>query len=98
MALRNLALGLLRRPVAPAEPAWDRLGHTALTAFARVAELEAEPRIRGGKAGKAQVDARIEAKALAWKLLAEWVEGRRLDGRSVDGGSASSEIAMEQQQ
>ena len=88
MVLRNLALGLLRRPVAPAEPAWDRLGHTTLTAFARVAELEAEPRKQGG-AGVKQTRARVEAKALARKLLAEWQAAR---GRDIDGGSTAEHL------
>ena len=74
----------------PAEPVWDAFGHTVLCAFLRVAELDAEPRKTGG-AGVKQTRARIEAKARARDLLAEW--GRRLEGRSVDGvSSMSSEV------
>jgi hypothetical protein len=90
MSLRNLSLGLSSRPApSPVEPAWDAKAHTVCTAFARVAELDALPRARGGKAGKAQVDARIEAKALARKLLAEWVAAR---GRDIDGGSTVEDL------
>jgi hypothetical protein len=94
MAPRNLSLGLLRRPVAPAEPAWDRLGHTALMAFAHFRDLEKAPRINGGKAGTKQVRDRMQARQRAWDLLDEWVEGRRLDGRSVDDGSMQTQVVL----
>lgn len=75
---------------APApEPVWDAFGHTVLCAFVRVAELEDAPRKTGG-AGVKQTQERIEAKARARELLAEW--GRRLEGRSVDDGSIHSHV------
>jgi hypothetical protein len=72
----------IRDVFAPApEPVWDAFGHTVLCAFVRVAELEAEPRKQGG-AGVKQTRARIEAKANARDLLAEW--GRRLDATEAN--------------
>jgi hypothetical protein len=80
----------IRDVFAPApEPVWDAFGHTVLCAFVRVAELEAEPRKQGG-AGVKQTRARIEAKARARDLLAEW--GRRLEDRSVDDGSIPNHL------
>ena len=67
----------IRDVFAPApEPVWDAFGHTVLCAFVRVAELEAEPRKQGG-AGVKQTRARIEAKARARDLLAEWGQAAR---------------------
>lgn len=84
------AFRAIRDVFAPApEPVWDAFGHTVLIAFVRVAELEAEPRKQGG-AGVKQTRARIEAKARARDLLAEW--GRRLEDRSVNDGSMSLHV------
>lgn len=91
MGLRNLALGILRRPEPASEPAWDTFGHTVLCAFARLRELEDEPKKHGGKAGAKQVRDRLEARQRAWKLFDEWAEDRRLDGRPVDAGSSMTD-------
>ena len=84
------AIRAIRDVFAPApEPVWDAFGHTVLCAFVRVAELDAEPRKQGG-AGVKQTRERIEAKARARELLAEW--GRRLEDRSVDDGSMRMQV------
>lgn len=70
-------------------------------------DLEREPRKNGGKAGAEQVDRRVKAKRNIRWLIEEYdrqsmeipevpmvgAEGRRLEGRSVDDGSMSSEVA-----
>ena len=56
-----------------------------LCAFARLRELEDEPKKHGGKAASKQIRDRLEARQRAWKLFDEWFEDRRHDGRS--GGS-----------
>jgi hypothetical protein len=84
------AIRAIRDVFAPApEPVWDAFGHTVLCAFVRVAELEAEPRKQGG-AGVKQTRERIEAKARARELLAEW--GRRLDANDGDRVTMSSDV------